>query len=60
MYGVWFPNERKVCFPTKVGEGWLSHKLISQNWACRETFVHLAQRERVSGETITLLTQSVS
>ncbi len=38
----------------------ISHTLISQNWACGETFVHLAQRERIAGETFTLVSQSVA
>ncbi len=60
MYAVLFPNEKKFCVPKQLGEGWLSHTLISQTWACGETFVHLAQTERVAGETFTLVSQSVS
>ncbi len=60
MYGVEFANEKKLCVPNKLVEGRLSHTFISQNLACGETFVHLAQMERVAGETFTLVSQSVS
>ncbi len=43
MYGVQFAIEKKSCVPNKQCEGQHSHTLISQNWACGETFVHLAQ-----------------
>ena len=59
---VWseFAAEKKICVPFKQGEGRLSHTLISQNWASGETFVHLAPRERVAGDTFSLLSQAVS
>ncbi len=31
MYGVEFANEKELCVPNKLGEGRLSHTLISQN-----------------------------
>ncbi len=35
---------KKQCVPNKLCERRLSHTLIYQNWACGETFVHLAPR----------------
>ena len=60
MYGMEFATEKKLCVPNKQGEGRLSHTLIPQNCASGETFVHLAPRERVAGDTFSLLSQSVS
>ncbi len=51
---------KKLCVNNKLREGWLSHTLISPNWASGETFVHLQWRERYPGETISLGTHSVS
>ncbi len=31
MYGVEFATEKKLCVPKNLGEGRLSHTLISQN-----------------------------
>ena len=60
MYGVEFATEKCLCVPNNLGEGRLSHTLISQNRAFGETFVHLAQIQPVLGESFTLVAQSVS
>ncbi len=60
MYGVEFATVKKLCVPKNLAEGRLSHTLITQNRAFGETFVHLAPRARVAGETFTLVSLSVS
>ncbi len=51
---------KEICFPNKHFEELLSHTVNSQKWACGETYVHLAKRERVAGQNFTLVSQSVS
>ncbi len=60
MYGMVLATEKKICVSIKLCEGRLSHSLNTRNCASGETFVHLAQTERVAGETFTLVSQSVS
>ncbi len=48
------------CVPNKLGEGRLSHKIISQNWACGEGIIRLDNRELVIRENFTQVSQSVS
>ncbi len=60
MYGVCFATEKNLCVPSKLADGRLSHTFISQNRAFGEIFFDVAQRERVEGETFTLVSHSVS
>ncbi len=53
------PLTQNLCFPNKLGEGWLLQILGYHNGACGEVFIHPVYRECVHLETLTMTSQHV-